>query len=101
MVTTGAGNDLIIFNSIVDGGDIFTDFDPDKDKIVITQLLQSIGYKGSSAIDDGYVGFLGFSNNTVLQIDIDGSAGSATARPFALFQGLSESALNTNDIFIF
>ncbi|MBD2528262.1 hypothetical protein H6G97_01310 [Nostoc flagelliforme FACHB-838] len=42
------------------------------DKIVISQLLKSLGYSSSNPIADSYVKF-GFSeNNAILQIDPDG-----------------------------
>ncbi len=57
-ITGGAGNDQFVYTSLNDVGHRITDFEVGKDKIVLTQLLDSLvtgGYNGSDAITDGYV----------------------------------------------
>lgn len=57
-LTGHAGNDLFIYNSLNDVGHRITDFTPGQDKIVLTQLLDSLvpgGYNGTNAFADRYV----------------------------------------------
>ncbi|MEA5511546.1 endonuclease [Crocosphaera sp. UHCC 0190] len=100
-ITTGNGSDHLVYNSVVDGGDIITDFSVGNDKFVFTQLLDSVGYNGSNPITDGYVRFLAQGSNTMVQFDPDGLNGSGLSRSFILVQNVSISALNDVNNFVF
>jgi VCBS repeat-containing protein len=96
-ITTGNGEDKLVYNSIVDAGDLITDFDPSNDIIDLQGVLQSIGFDGSNAIDDGYVQLVSYgSRGTSLQIDADGADGSAIFRPYLFLQGVSVAEINDN-----
>ena len=96
-ITTGNGQDKLVYNSIVDAGDFITDFDPLNDIIDLQGVLQSVGFSGSNAIDDGYVQLVSYgSRGTSLQIDTDGSDGSAIFRPYLFLQGVSATVINDN-----
>lgn len=96
-ITTGNGEDKLVYNSIVDAGDLITDFDPSNDIIDLQGVLQSIGFDGSNAIDDGYVQLVSYgSRGTSLQIDADGTDGSAIFRPYLFLQGVSVAEINDN-----
>lgn len=43
-ITTGSGRDRIVYTSMVDGGDLITDFSIDSDRIDLSQLFTSLGH---------------------------------------------------------
>lgn len=101
LITGGGGDDQFVYNSVVDGGDIITDFTVGSDLIVFSELFNSLGYSGSDAIDDGIVQFIGRGSDTIIAIDPDGSSGSARARSFIQMQGVELAVLNNADNFVF
>jgi hypothetical protein len=102
-ITTGGGRDRVVYTSLTQAGDTITDFAIGFDKLVFTDLLDSLNYSGSNPITDGILRFVsqGNSSRTVLQIDPDGFGGSARARNFAILQGVDAVALNNVDNFVF
>ena len=83
-LTGGAGYDQFVYTNIRDSGDTITDFKVGTDKIVLTQLLNSLvpgGYKGTNAIADNYVKVVQGStaSNFSVQIDADGPTGGDIA----------------------
>jgi len=108
VITTGGGRDRIVYTSIDDRGDTITDFEVGKDKLVFTQLLDSLiagGYSGEDAIADGYVRVFqqGNSGRFSIQLDQDGSTGNRPFIPFITVQGnnLSLESLNVASNFVF
>jgi Ca2+-binding RTX toxin-like protein len=106
VLTGGGSQNEFVYTNIREGGDTITDFTPGSDKIVFTQLLDSLvtgGYNGSNAIADGYVQFIQGStaNSTTLQIDQDGPLGSGIFRPFIQLDNVSVSAMNNVNNFVF
>jgi 2',3'-cyclic-nucleotide 2'-phosphodiesterase (5'-nucleotidase family) len=104
VLTGGAGADAFAYTNIRDAGDRITDFTVGSDKIVLTELLDSIvpgGYAGINAIADGYVKLVGSGNNTVLQIDQDGFGTAATFRSFLTVENVSAAALSATSNFVF
>ena len=103
MLTGNGGADQFVYTSIRDAGDIITDFELGSDKIVLTQLLDSLGYQGSDAIGDGYVSFGSSRGDAFVQIDQDGMGNGFISRPLVLLQGVTEENLSANadDSFIF
>ena len=101
ILTGKGGSDRFTYNSIIDGGDTITDFSASEgDKVDLRGALKSISYKGSNPIADGYLKFLQIGNNTMLQIDPDGS-GAAVARNFILFNQVHASILSSTTNFLF
>ena len=105
-ITGGAGNDQFVYTSLNDVGQRITDFEVGKDKIVLTQLLDSLvsgGYNGSDAITDGYVKLVQgtTANSTVLQIDRDGPLGSAIFRAFLTIDNVAPTAMSDIHNFVF
>ncbi|MDJ0662458.1 MAG: type I secretion C-terminal target domain-containing protein [Crocosphaera sp.] len=100
-MTGGAGDDTFVYTSIVDGGDIITDFEVGNDKIDLAELLDGVGFAGVDPIADGYVGFGSRGSDTILSIDPDGEIGSSRDRSFLLAQEVDAVALNNPDNFIF
>ncbi len=102
-ITTGGGRDRVVYTSVTQAGDTITDFAVGFDKLVFTDLLDSLNYSGSNPITDGILRFnsLGNGSRTVLQIDPDGFSGNARARNFVTLQGVDAVALNNVDNFVF
>ncbi|AFY32951.1 ExeM/NucH family extracellular endonuclease [Calothrix sp. PCC 7507] len=105
-ITTGAGRDEIVYTNINEVGHRITDFEVGKDKIVLTQLLDSLvsgGYNGTNAITDGYVKLVQGStaSASILQIDNDGLVGSAIFRNFLVLDNVSQQLANNTQNFVF
>ena len=100
-LTGGGGRDQFIYTSPVDGGDTITDFTIGEDQIVLTTLLERLGYNGSAPLADGLVQFRSLGSDTVVAIDPDGFEGAAQARNFLTVEGIAPAALNQVDNFIF
>lgn len=108
ILTGGAGYDKFVYTNIRDRGDTITDFKVGTDKIVFTQLLDSLvsgGYNGTNAIADNYVRVVqgSSSSNFNVQIDSDGQTGADIFRPFITVNLASTSIGTLNDVrnFIF
>jgi hypothetical protein len=105
-LTGGVGNDKFVYTNINDKGDVINDFEVGKDKIVLTQLLDSLvpnGYKGSNALADGFVKIVqgSNSNNFNVQIDADGSIGQDVFKSFIAVNVTSADSLNNPSNFVF
>lgn len=101
-LTGGGGDDTFVYTSIVDAGDIITDFEVGSDKIDLAEVLEGVGFAGFDPIADGYVGFRpSRGNTTILTIDPDGAAGNGRARSFLLVEDVNPAELNNPDNFIF
>ncbi|MDB9343550.1 type I secretion C-terminal target domain-containing protein [Nodularia spumigena CS-586/05] len=100
LITGGEGNNSFVYTSLRDIGDRITDFNVNDDKIVFTELLDSLGYSGASAIADGYVRWVQGASGTSVQIDSDGSNGPGIFQPFILLENLSANTLSPNN-FVF
>ncbi|PZU93160.1 MAG: hypothetical protein DCE90_17065 [Pseudanabaena sp.] len=104
LLTGGAGNDQFVFTNSRDVGQRITDFTVGEDKIVLTGLLSSIGYVGSNPIADGFIRSVvntGVGGGSFLQLDRDGTIGSAIFRNFVQLDNITPAALNNVNNFIF
>lgn len=101
ILTGGGGRDEFIYKSFRDVGDRITDFEVGKDKIVLTELLDSLGYSGLDPIADGYVQLAQRGFGTSIQIDPDGLTGQGVFRPVIAVQDVSVTALNNSNSFVF
>jgi uncharacterized protein len=102
-LTGGAGADQFIYTDIRDAGDTITDFAIGSDKLVLTQLLDSLvpaGYTGN-AIADGYVRIVTATSGAMVQVDRNGTAAGETFRDFITVQGVTVAGLNNPNNFIF
>lgn len=83
---TGAGGaDQFVFTGLRDGVDTVTDFQPGVDRVVLTQLLQSIGVASANPIAGGYVTCRQLGADAMISIDPD-AAGSAVSRNLVLLK---------------
>jgi hypothetical protein len=102
-LTGDAGADEFVYTNIRDAGDRITDFVVGSDKIVLTQLLDSLipsGYNGTNAIADGYVQVIGQGSNAIVQLDQDGFGSAATFRTFITVDNVGVT-LNNPSNFVF
>ncbi|MGB4064150.1 MAG: ExeM/NucH family extracellular endonuclease [Azonexus sp.] len=73
-LTGGTGADQFVFTSLRDGVDTITDFQPGIDRIVLTQLLQSVGITSANPIAGGYVTCKTVGTDAMIGIDPDAGA---------------------------
>ena len=76
-LTGGAGADKFVYTSVLDAGDIITDFEVGIDKLVIAQLLTSVGYTGNDPVGAGYLGVSSSGGRSIVTFDADGAGGGA------------------------
>lgn len=104
MLTGGAGADAFVYTSIVDSGDTITDFAVGTDKIVLQALWRSLNLSNlnfATAVAGGYLRFQTQGNQTLVLIDIDGSAGQRSAVELVRLRNVSANALNDSKNFVF
>jgi hypothetical protein len=101
-ITGGAGADEFVYTSTRDAGDRITDFTVGQDRIVLTQLLDSLvsgGYSGN-AIADGYIRVVAQGSNAIVQLDQDGIGTSASFRSFITLENVAASTVTASS-FVF
>ena len=100
-LTGGAGQDLFIYTSSLDGGDTITDFQLGQDRIVFTRLLQSLNVNSSNPLADGFVTCANSLSDSIIRIDPDGSAGTASPRAFLRVRNIGCGSLASVGNFAF
>jgi uncharacterized protein len=105
-LTGGAGWDEFVYTSLGDIDDAITDFEIGADKLVFTELLDSLlcgGYSGTNAIADGYVQVIPGSaaNQFTVQVDADGPLAGAIFRPYLTVNLEGAGSLNSPSNFLF
>nr|WP_246312391.1 endonuclease/exonuclease/phosphatase family protein [Aquabacterium terrae] len=89
LLTGGAGADGFVYTSLLDAGDVITDFQPGVDYLVIRALLTSVGYSGSDPVGAGYLGLTAGNGRSYVTFDADGAAGPGAARVLAELTGVA------------
>ncbi len=92
LLSGNGGSNIFVYNSVLDGGDTITDFQPGIDLLDFRGVLQSLGVTSSNPIASGHVVCTPSGANAVIGIDPDGSAGPAPARAMALLRNVACSA---------
>lgn len=92
-LTGGLGRNIFFYQSMRDAGDTIIDFVPVKDRIDLDQLLASIGASKATAFSLGVVKLVASGSSTVIQIDIDGTAGPSVARTLLTLVGVLPSQI--------
>lgn len=100
-ILTGlGGSDRFVYTDITDGGDTITDFQPGFDKIDLSGVFESLGLDSSNPLGSQYIRLIGRGNNTLLQLDPDGS-GAITPKSFLTVLGITPSVLAQSENFVF
>ncbi len=94
VLTGGAGRNVFAYQSMRDAGDTVTDFVPGKDRIDLAALLASIGIDPARGGSAGVVRLVASGSDTLLQIDVDGSAGPIAPRTLATLRGVSPTTVS-------
>ena len=94
-LTGNGGRDVFVYTSMRDAGDTITDFTPGDDRLDLGALLTSIGANPATAVSSGVVQLVASGNNTIVQIDTDGFAGAAVARPLVTLLNVSPASIDT------
>ncbi|HEX5682731.1 MAG TPA: ExeM/NucH family extracellular endonuclease [Ideonella sp.] len=101
-LTGGGGEDVFTYTRMSDKKDSIIDFAPAVDRIDLRALLVSIGYGGSDPIVDKVVRLRDGLNGAKLQIDTDGTAGSAGWKDLAVLKGvLAGDVVPSRDLIFF
>jgi Ca2+-binding RTX toxin-like protein len=93
ILTGGAGADQFVYESFSDRTDTITDFNPNADMVVLTDVFAEIGYEGSDPIADGYLQFVQTGSDARVQIDPDGADGFYAFRTMAILQNVTIESL--------
>jgi len=88
-LTGGAGADQFVYESFSDRTDKITDFNPNQDMVVLTDVFIEIGYDGIDPIADGYLQFVQDGSNARVQIDPDGVDGFQVFRTMAILENVT------------
>ncbi|MDY6802963.1 MAG: cadherin-like domain-containing protein [Cyanobacteriota bacterium] len=99
-LTAGGEGQRFVYDDLLDGGTI-ANFDVGNDIIVITDVLDGVGYEGSNAIADEYVRVVSRGAGAMVQIDPDGPDGPESFQPFVSVKGVTAEALNDASNFAF
>lgn len=99
-LTGGAGADTFVYSNLREAGDTITDFAPGTDRIDLRALLVSIGYSGVNPVAAGYLKLVSTAAGTSVQIDADGTAGPAAARPLVLLKDVPLNTLSVSRDFV-
>jgi len=97
----GFGVDQFVYNNLDERSDLITDFRVTQEKIVLTNLLSSLGYKGNNPIGDGWVKCAASSSGAMVQIDPDGASGALIPVSLLTVQHTSVTNLNNPANFVF
>lgn len=99
-LTGGEEGQRFVYDELSDGGTI-ANFEVGNDVIVLTDVLDSVGYEGTNAIADEYVRVVSRGANAMVQIDPDGPEGPGGFEPFVFVKGVTEDALDHASNFAF
>ncbi|MFN6528980.1 DUF4347 domain-containing protein [Nostoc sp. ChiSLP03a] len=73
ILTGGSGHDQFVYKTLTYYGEAITDFNQSEDKLVLTDLLKSLGYSGSNPILDSYLKFVQSDTSTLVQVSSNNS----------------------------
>jgi uncharacterized protein len=92
-LTGNGGNNIFVYQSVRDAGDVITDFVPGKDRLDLRVLLANLGWTGTDPVAEGWLRFVPQrSGGTVVQLDVDGP-GSALFRSYITLDGVNPNNL--------
>jgi predicted extracellular nuclease len=88
-LTGNGGNNVFVYQTVLDGGDTITDFQAGADLLDFRALLQSLSITSANPIASGHVVCTTSATGGVIGIDPDGAAGPAAARSMVLLKNVS------------
>ena len=91
ILTGNGGNDIFKYESLVDAGDIITDFN-NGDKIDLSDIIASLGQSDSNPLATGLIR---------VQASLMGTNITILGAPFIVLQNTSTEQMNNSDHFIF
>ena len=92
-LTGNGGRDQFVYSSMLDAGDVITDFKPGIDTLVLTKLLAATGIASADPLASGHVTCTTSSAGAIIGIDTDGSAGPIKTKPLLQLKGVACSAV--------
>lgn len=92
-LTGGAGANQFVYRSMLDAGDVITDFKPGVDKLVLTQLLAAVGIGSADPLASRHVTCATSAAGAVIGIDADGATGPAASKPLLQLRGVACTAV--------
>jgi Ca2+-binding RTX toxin-like protein len=95
----GDGADTFVWTSLAEAGDVVQDIRA-QDKIDISALLPGFGGGASEAFARGYVRLVQAGVDVRLDIDLDGSAGSAGWTALATFENVQSSTISQSQFIV-
>ncbi len=95
-LTGNGGHNQFVYGSMLDAGDVITDFTPGMDTLVLTKLLAALGIASTDPLASGHVTCTASSAGAIVGIDTDGVAGPAKTKPLLQLKGVACAALNAS-----
>lgn len=101
ILTGGNGNNTFVYKAMTDAGDQISDFKVGNDKLNLTDVVNSSGWRSSNLFADGFLMTLQASSGmAALMIDPDGRGTAYRPAPFILFNNVSAAALGNMSNFV-
>ncbi|MCV2368359.1 ExeM/NucH family extracellular endonuclease [Roseateles oligotrophus] len=88
-LTGGKGRDQFVYTSMIDAGDIITDFTPADDLLDLGQLMRSLGIVSANPLASGHVVCSNTIGAAVIGINAAGAGALTRSRPLVQLKGLS------------
>lgn len=95
-LTGNGGRNQFVYSSMLDAGDVITDFTPGMDTLVLTKLMAALGIASSDPLASGHVTCTANSAGAIIGIDTDGAAGPAKTKPLLQLKGVACAAVNAS-----
>lgn len=95
-LTGNGGRNQFVYSSMLDAGDVITDFTPGMDTLVLTKLLASVGVASADPLASGHVTCTASAAGAVIGIDTDGAAGPVKTKPLLQLKGVACGAINAS-----
>jgi predicted extracellular nuclease len=95
-LTGNGGRNQFVYRSMLDAGDVITDFKPAIDTLVLTQLLSATGIASADPLASGHVTCTASAAGAVIGVDTDGAAGTIKSKPLLQLRGVACSALGAS-----
>ena len=95
-LTGNGGANQYVYGSMLDAGDVITDFKPGVDTLVLTRLLAAVGIASADPLASGHVTCTTSAAGAVIGIDTDGSAGAIKTKPLLQLKGVACGAVTAS-----